>query len=54
MEYDPASVPIDLRIDDQTLQELRVVFSFLRVGGAVVLSLLFVIIFFFTLYDGRI
>lgn len=49
MEYDPNSVPIDLRIDDETLQELRVVFSFLRVGGAVVLSLLFVIIFFFTL-----
>jgi len=49
MEYDPNSVPIDLRIDDETLQELRVVFSFLRIGGAVVLSLLFVIIFFFTL-----
>ena len=49
MKYDPADPPIVLRIDDQTLDELRQVFSALRVGGGVVLALLFVIIFFFTL-----
>jgi cell division transport system permease protein len=49
VEYDPEEIPILLRIDDQTLDEFREVFSFLRIGGAVVLSLLFVIIFFFTL-----
>lgn len=49
MEYDPNEPPIHLEIDDQNLEEFRDVFSFMRVGGFVVLSLLFVIIFFFTL-----
>ncbi len=49
MKYDPADPPIVLRIDDQTLDELRQVFSALRVGGGVVLAMLFIIIFFFTL-----
>jgi cell division transport system permease protein len=49
MEYDPTDPPIELVIDDQTLDELRQVFSALRVGGTIVLALLFVIIFFFTL-----
>lgn len=49
IKYDAADPPIVLRIDDQTLDELRQVFSALRVGGGVVLALLFVIIFFFTL-----
>lgn len=49
-EYDGESIPpIDLRTDDTSLNEFKEVFSVLRVGGAVVLSLLFVIIFFFTL-----
>ncbi len=41
--------PIDLRTDDTSLNEFKEVFSVLRIGGAIVLSLLFVIIFFFTL-----
>lgn len=41
--------PIDLRTDDTSLNEFKEVFSVLRVGGAVVLGLLFIIIFFFTL-----
>lgn len=49
VKYDPTKPPILLRIDDQTLDEFREVFSVLRVGGAIVLTLLFVIIFFFTL-----
>lgn len=48
-EYDPTAEPIFLRIDDQTLDDYREVFSIIRIGGAVVLSMLFIIIFFFTL-----
>lgn len=49
IQYDPNEPPITLRIDDETLDELREVFSAFRVGGAIILTLLFVIIFFFTL-----
>jgi len=49
VDFDPTDPPIKPAIDDQTLEELRQVFSALRVGGAIVLALLFVIIFFFTL-----
>ncbi len=49
VEYDPSDPPIILRIDDETLDELREVFSAIRIGGSVILTLLFVIIFFFTL-----
>jgi cell division transport system permease protein len=49
-EYDGTAVPpIDLRTDDTSLNEFKEVFSYLRLGGAIVLTLLFVIIFFFTL-----
>lgn len=48
-DYDPKDPPYLLRINDETLDDLREVFSILRIGGTVVLSLLFVIIFFFTL-----
>jgi cell division transport system permease protein len=49
VKYEPTNPPILLRIDDQTLDEFREVFSVIRIGGAIVLSLLFIIIFFFTL-----
>lgn len=48
-KYDPANPPIELRVNDDTLDQFREVFSVLRIGGAIVLSLLFVVIFFFTL-----
>ncbi|MBL8015150.1 MAG: hypothetical protein JNK26_03100 [Candidatus Doudnabacteria bacterium] len=48
-EYDPKDPPILLKTDDKTIDDLRDVFSALRIGGTVILSLLFVIIFFFTL-----
>lgn len=48
-DYDPKDPPIALRTDDKTIDDLREVFSAVRVGGTIVLSLLFVIIFFFTL-----
>ncbi len=49
IKYDPGHTPIVMRIDDKTLDEFREVFSVIRIGGGVVLTLLFVIIFFFTL-----
>lgn len=42
-------LPIVPRVDDQTLDEYQVVFSYLRAGGTVILVMLFIIIFFFTL-----
>lgn len=48
-DYDPKDPPISLTINDATLDDLREVFSVLRIGGTIVLTLLFVIIFFFTL-----
>lgn len=47
--WDVNDPPIFLRIDDQTLDDYREVFSIIRIGGAVVLGMLFIIIFFFTL-----
>lgn len=48
-DYDPKDPPYVLRINDETLDDLREVFSVLRIGGTIVISLLFIIIFFFTL-----
>lgn len=48
-DYDSQNPPIDLRINDETLDDFREIFSALRVGGGVIISLLFIIIFFFTL-----
>lgn len=49
MTYSVDEPPIQLRINDQTLDELKQVFFALRIGGGIVLALLFMIIFFFTL-----
>lgn len=44
----PGVAPITLKVDDASLEQLRQVLYFLRVVGLVVLSILFVGIFFFT------
>jgi cell division protein FtsX len=40
--------PINLRVDSESLDKLRIVLSFLRVSGLIIIALLFVVIFFFT------
>ncbi|MFS8131412.1 MAG: cell division protein FtsX [Candidatus Dojkabacteria bacterium] len=45
---DPSSPPITLRVDSESLEKLRVVLSFLRIAGIIIIGLLFVVIFFFT------
>ncbi len=46
---DPAEKPIELRVNDESLEQLRQVLYSLRIAGLTVLSLLFIVIFFFTL-----
>lgn len=45
---DPTQKPIVLKVDDQSLDQLRQVLYFLRVVGIAVLAILFIGIFFFT------
>lgn len=45
---DPTQKPIVLKVDDQSLDQLRQVLYFLRVVGIAVLTILFIGIFFFT------
>jgi len=47
-QTDPSRAPIDLRVDDKNLDQLREVLTALRVAGIFVISLLFIVIFFFT------
>lgn len=45
---DPTQKPIVLKVDDQSLDQLRQVLYFLRIVGIAVLAILFIGIFFFT------
>lgn len=45
---EPTSPPITLRVDSESLEKLRIVLSFLRIAGIIIIGLLFVVIFFFT------
>ncbi len=45
---DPTKPPITLRVDDENLDQLRQVLLSLRIAGIVVITLLFIVIFFFT------
>lgn len=45
---EPGNPPINLRVDSESLDKLRIVLSFLRVSGIIIIGLLFVVIFFFT------
>jgi len=45
---DPTQKPIVLKVDDQSLDQLRQVLYFLRIVGVAVLAILFIGIFFFT------
>ena len=45
---DPTKPPINLRVDDENLDQLRQVLFSLRIAGLVVITLLFIVIFFFT------
>lgn len=45
---DPSVPPITLRVDSESLDKLREVLLTLRVAGLAVISLLFVVVFFFT------
>lgn len=50
LEYSPGSLPpIDLRIDDQSLDQMKEIFLVVRVAGVVLITLLGIIIFFFIL-----
>lgn len=49
LEYDPKDPPIIVTSDDETLNEAREIFLFIRIAGIVLITLLFVIIFFFIL-----
>lgn len=44
---EPGDPPIKLKVDDENLDQLRVVFFAIRLVGIVVIGLLFVVIFFF-------
>lgn len=45
---DPTKPPINLRVDDENLDQLRQVLLSLRIAGLAVITLLFIVIFFFT------
>ncbi|MEP7104124.1 MAG: hypothetical protein ABI721_05460 [Candidatus Dojkabacteria bacterium] len=45
---DPTVPPITLRVDSESLDKLRIVLSFLRIAGIIIIGLLFIVIFFFT------
>lgn len=50
LEYAPGTLPpIDLRIDDQSLDQMKEIFLVVRVAGIVLITLLGIIIFFFIL-----
>ncbi len=44
----PFDAPIKLKVDSENLDQLRVVFFVVRIAGIAVISLLFLVIFFFT------
>lgn len=46
---DPEIPPILLAVDSERLDELREIFTILRFSGVVIITLLFIVIFFFTL-----
>lgn len=46
---DPEIPPVTLKVDSERLDELREIFTILRFAGIVIITLLFVVIFFFTL-----
>lgn len=46
---DPEVPPVLLKVDSERLDELREIFTILRFAGIVIITLLFVVIFFFTL-----
>ena len=45
---DPTQKPINLKVDDESLDQLRQVLYFLRLVGIIVLAILFIGVFFFT------
>lgn len=47
-EDDPTKSPINLKVDDETLNKYKDAFVQLRIGGFVVIVFLFIVIFFFT------
>jgi len=47
-QTDASRPPIELRIDDKNLDQLREVLTSLRIAGIFVITLLFIVIFFFT------
>lgn len=47
-QTDPNRPPIELRVDDKNLDQLREVLTSVRIAGVFVISLLFIVIFFFT------
>jgi cell division transport system permease protein len=49
LSYDTKRPPIDLKVDDRSLDEQREIFLVVRIAGLVLLTLLFIIIFFFIL-----
>jgi cell division transport system permease protein len=49
LDYDAQEPPIILKVDDESLDQAREIFLVLRVSGIILLTLLFVIIFFFIL-----
>lgn len=49
LSFNPNRPPIDLKVDDRSLDEARDVFLVVRISGIVLLALLFIIIFFFIL-----
>lgn len=49
LEYRTGSLPIDLKIDDRSLEQMKEVFLVVRLAGIFLITLLFIIIFFFIL-----
>jgi len=45
---DPSQKPIFIKVDDKSLDQLRQVFYSIRIAGIAILTLLFIVIFFFT------
>lgn len=44
----PGEPPIQLRVDDENLEQMKEAFGYLRIGGIVAISLLLLVVFFFT------
>lgn len=47
-QTDPNRPPIELRVDDKNLDQLREVLTSVRIAGIFIITLLFIVIFFFT------